>query len=622
MIVENQYKYGEFLPEALLKRAIYSLNRGVLAAFLTAFFGGILVHLKLFTGKYANEDFLSYIQYGADHLRSGRWSEKFLISFRSDYSLPVVMGIIVIILLSVSAALTIAVLNIKNTLFACITALIMVSFPGLAYSFGYFMMAHTYAVSLFLSICAVACTMKWKYGYLPGAVCLSFSMGGYQAYVGFAMTLCIIILLLRFLDIKESFFTNIVWAAKFLVMGILGIVLYFVFLELCLYWNQTSLLSYKGIDTMGTIPLKDVPMLISRTYVHFFDFFKGDFFFRANVIQKICYGTLGLITFIVLLMNVIRLRKHIKQVIVLIFLVLLMPLCVNIIDFITPHSSANSLTIYPMVLVLIFPLACLEKMDIKQSPSGLFFIHWGAVINACVLVFSYFVLSNIYYLKLETYYERTLNMNNRILSRIEQLEGFTSDMPIAILSNIRSNIYGPEDPNEFAAIKYDVGLRGQYIGYCEHPGDEAIASKKTCAMIQNILGVKLKPATQEQIDLIINSEQYLDMEKWPSKDAVKIIDGVVAVNFFFPAQITLMEQDSRLIVELNYTNSLPQDCQFAIYLYRNGERIATEMYGTDTSWEFPLDENGSYYATIFIRNNKNEIIQVMNTQTFSKESAP
>ena len=141
-------------------------------------------------------------------------------------------------------------------------------------------------------------------------------------------------------------------------------------------------------------------------------------------------------------------------------------------------------------------------------------------------------------------------------------------------------------------------------------------------MIQNILGVKLKPATQEQIDLIINSEQYLDMEKWPSKDAVKIIDGVVAVNFFFPAQITLMEQDSRLIVELNYTNSLPQDCQFAIYLYRNGERIATEMYGTDTSWEFPLDENGSYYATIFIRNNKNEIIQVMNTQTFSKESAP
>lgn len=37
MIVENQYKYGEFLPEALLKRAIYSLNRGVLAAFLTAF---------------------------------------------------------------------------------------------------------------------------------------------------------------------------------------------------------------------------------------------------------------------------------------------------------------------------------------------------------------------------------------------------------------------------------------------------------------------------------------------------------------------------------------------------------------------------------------------------------
>ena len=110
------------------------------------------------------------------------------------------------------------------------------------------------------------------------------------------------------------------------------------------------------------------------------------------------------------------------------------------------------------------------------------------------------------------------------------MEGFSTDKKVAIISNQSVPVYFSER-NDFPDIQYDRGLRKQFIGFCEPEGKEAYASTKICALIKNMLGVTMRPASQDQIDTIMDSEEYSEMGVWPSEDSVRIIDDIIVVNF-------------------------------------------------------------------------------------------
>ena len=55
--------------------------------------------------------------------------------------------------------------------------------------------------------------------------------------------------------------------------------------------------------------------------------------------------------------------------------------------------------------------------------------------------------------------------------------------------------------------------------------------KKIFTMINNEFGVYLNRATDEERDKIKGSKEYNNMKSYPEKDSIKIIDGILVVNF-------------------------------------------------------------------------------------------
>lgn len=151
---------------------------------------------------------------------------------------------------------------------------------------------------------------------------------------------------------------------------------------------------------------------------------------------------IGIISIILLYGNLKKV-KITNRVATFIFIILV-PFCVNIVDFISPNSKSGNLTIYACVMIFIIPILLLEKnnmkrVEIKKS------IKWIAVICLIIIGVNNYYLNNIYYLKVSTYYKQTELFYNRLYSRIEEIDGFKPNMKIAVFE------YLITEPGEYYA---------------------------------------------------------------------------------------------------------------------------------------------------------------------------
>lgn len=579
---------------------------------VAAFCIAVITHLYFFTNKLINEDMLAFVTTRFDPLGSGRWSAKFFQIFQSNYMLPVVIGVVCFSLLALSVCAVNDIFQLQKKSFLILMAALMVTFPTLSQSFGYQFMASTYSFSLFLSVLSVWITAKYKYGFVIGAVCLAFSMGGYQAYVACAMTLSVLKIILYIIDKKAVDKAVGIYISRYLLMGVMGVAGYFAGLKIRLYLTGTQLLSYKGMDTMGQIELSQLPEMIFKAYKRFVGFFMGTHLFASSFLLRIVYLCVILLTLALLVNLLIRWfdkrQALVAGGVIAVFLCIL-PLCVNIVDIMSAQASSDSLTAYPLVFVLSFPLALMEQME-RESTAGESnwqnSAQWALYLTGIFMACSFFISSNIYYLKLDVYSQRTVLLNQRIFARIEQLPEFSSKTPIAIFANNSADVYGVKE-NDFTDIKYDRGLWGQFIGM--KVGNEQSASWKFSALTKNLFGVPTTPADAETIAQIRATDEYLNMGVWPAQDSIAVIDGTIVVNFLYQIDIDVqLNAENEITFSLKGGEALPEGCTYAWYLYKDGKRTNVQWYQEKPVYVTGQLEAGEYYTTLFIKDSNGEAV--------------
>ena len=103
-------------------------------------------------------------------------------------------------------------------------------------------------------------------------------------------------------------------------------------------------------------------------------------------------------------------------------------------------------------------------------------------------------------------------------------------MKVAIIVDFTSDINNTEFDNysDFPEISGERGLRKNYIGIYQ---GEANSTKKTVSFFNSILGADVKAATAAEIENIKQTQEYKNMAVYPAKDSIKVIDGVMVVNF-------------------------------------------------------------------------------------------
>ena len=490
-------------------------------AFLSAFVLGILIHLPVMLSDIPNHDGLSSMYFDQNMITSGRWFLSVACGFSSYFTIPWIIGLIGLLWLALTAVALTELLELADPLVIMAVSGLLVSFPALASTFAYVFTMDGYMMALFLAILAVLFTKKQKKGWLAGAVCLAFSMGIYQAYLPFAILLCVYVILLFFME-EKGWKTKAFYVLRYLGMGVAGAALYYVILQILLKLQGKALDTYQGINSMeqGGSGL-GLFATIRGMYVDFLAFTVHGNVLVNNIFSFTACAALVLLVAYLLVRSMLR-RKWWKNPAFFVIIILLaagLPLLTNVILVISPNLTYHLLMRYQWVLYLILMLAFVDRYASEDGKTDIG-IQWVALLAAGILVFNYGVSDNIGYSNLEKKYEKTYAYCVRLLDRIEQTEGYYQGIPIALVGVIGYDEFPTTDITGKVTDGM-IGLSGDYLIY---------KGADYQAFMQNYLGATLNFLDPDTVGEIYMTQEYIDMDTFPGANSTRVVDGILYVK--------------------------------------------------------------------------------------------
>ena len=507
---------GEFFEKRSKK-----IKREWKTAFFVAFIIGLAVHIPVMLSDIPNHDGLNSLYFDQNMITSGRWFLMIACGFSSFYTIPWMIGLLGLVFLGMTAAALTELLEIKKTWAVVAVSGLLVSFPALASTFAYVFTLDGYMLALFLAVLAVLFTKKKKYGFLPGALCLALSLGTYQAYLSFAMILSVFSILTLAMEQGEVR-AKIRKALCYLYMGILGVGLYYVILQLLLKLQGKALAEYQNINGMASgTAFNGILGTVKEMYKDFLGFsLKGNVLFNNWLSLAVCIA-LAVATLIVAVMLTVKRKwwKNLWFFAIIIVTLAVLPLATNVILLISPDVTYHLLMRYQWTLYLIGMVAFVSRHTEELANRGLI-LEWTTMIAAFILVFFYGITDNIGYSNLQKRYEKTYAYCVRLLDRIEQTEGYYQGMPIAMVGVVGDETF-PVTDITLPVTSGMTGLNGDVLLY---------TGENYRIFIQNYLGATLNILPPEAMEEMYYEEEYISMDSFPGGNSIRIIDGIMYIK--------------------------------------------------------------------------------------------
>lgn len=511
-------------PAQALEKGWGKIKKEWRLAFLTAFVTGLLIHMPVMLSDIPNHDGLGSIYFDQNMITSGRWFLTVACGFSSFYTIPWVIGLLGLFYLGLAAAALTELLELKNKWAVAAVSGLLVAFPALVSTFAYVFTLDGYMLALLLAVLAVLFTRKYRYGFLPGGFCLAFSLGTYQGYLAFAMILSVFAILMLAAE-KTGIKEKLKKGLRYLYMGALGAVLYYVILQVLLQLQGRELASYQGISGLSAEGASGgiagrIAGCIAEMYRDFAAFsLKGNVLWN-NWLSAAAWLLLVCAALAAGIFMVLK-RKWWKSpwfFAIMVAAVLALPLVTNIVLLISPSVTYHLLMRYQWVL---FPIGLVALVDRRAGE-----IRRGAVLEwavfgaAFLLVFFYGVTDNIGYSNLDKRYEKTYAYCVRLLDRIEQTPGYYQGIPIAMVGVVGDEQFPPTDLT-LQVTSGMIGINGDMLLY---------TGENYRLFIQNYLGATLNILPQEDMTEMYYEEEYIAMDSFPGENSIRIIDGVMYIK--------------------------------------------------------------------------------------------
>ena len=489
----------------------------------TAFFAtlimGMLIHMPMMLSDIPNHDGLDSMHFDQNMITSGRWFLTVACGVSSYFTLPWLIGLLSMVYLALAAVALVEFLGIKKAATIILVSGLLVAFPAIASTFAYVFTMDGYMMALCLAVLSVTLTKKYKLGFVAGAACLACSMGIYQAYLPFAVLLCIYGILMIAMEegaVKDKIFRSL----RYLYMGIAGVAGYYIILQVLLRIQGKELASYQGINGMGAVEKNGLLTTIVKMYKDF-----AAFTIRGNVLSNNAFSEIAILSLmflmIVTLLQLIIKKRWWKKIRLYVFFALLiigLPVATNIILIVSPDVTYHVLMRCQWVLYPILMIGFVERYGCHSARDN--WKEWLVLITAGVLVWNFAVTDNIAYSNLQKKYEKTYAYCVRLLDRIEQTEGYYQGIPIAMIGVVGGESY----PTTDISWKVTSGLLGMN-------GDSLLYTGNNYELfIKHYLGASLNILPPESMAEMYYSPEYREMDSFPAADSIRIIDGVMYIK--------------------------------------------------------------------------------------------
>ena len=404
---------------------------------------------------------------------AGRWFQQYVyLLFRSSY-LPWLDGVLTILILAFSVYLIVSILNIKKKLSIWIIA-------GLCATNGSVIAAHMYwAYSILIALlfaCLSAYFWKrddWKpvirIAGAAGFLCLSFAT--YGAYPSAGTSIVIIALIIGLLENKDAK-RSFVRGLEYIISFFLGAVIYYVILRIFLSVQTIEVSSYMGEDVLTNgASLSELLRCIGIAYARTLQWFLGiePPWRHLPVWCAVAIFVLGIVMFGILIKYRKERLREPGYAPMMLFLILVFPLSLGLI-YVMSFNHVHYLMLFSFVFLYIGFVKLAEMVYSLEAPKNIRINGRKGAVSITIILLGYFVIRGIYvgnmtYVRAEQVSMETEHIAERLISRIEDCEGFTGEETIVFVGDVYSSPYFSSYHNEekyWLDILEGMGIGNKY----------------------------------------------------------------------------------------------------------------------------------------------------------------
>ncbi len=507
------------LPEQVFSIWKQKITKRDWYTFITVMVVGLLTHMRVFVSDIPNHDGMSSIYFDQNMITSGRWFLRVACGISSDYTLPWVIGVLCVLYLAIAAVLLQRFFEVKHTFTAMLLGAVLVVYPTLTSNFAYIFTADGYMLALLLAVLAVFCVERSKPGFVWGAIALGFSMGIYQAYISFAMILAVYaVCRVWFFGKSLTEKWNITW--RYVAMGGLGAVIYYVMLQILLLVQQTKLSGYQGIGEGNRKSLVETVVLIYKDFI--VHTLRGNIMMQDGLLA-FAVAALVALAAVVLLKALYRagsfnsIWTYLAAGVALVIL----PICFNAILLISPDVIYHALMRYQWVLIPMIALVIMDRhFTVGVHIKAQAVLSWAGILLAVVIAFQYAVICNIGYFNLEKKFEKTYAYCLRLIEQMEETEGYYHGMPVAMIGVIGDH-YLPSTDLTVGVTDSLIGINGDYLFY---------TAENYRAFIAYYFGVQVEMVPLEDMVYITQTPEYKELNSFPKENSMKVVDDILYIK--------------------------------------------------------------------------------------------
>lgn len=491
-------------------------------AFLCGFLATLTVHAYAFVSHINIHDQVRNVFAIPATITLGRWLLGSALDIGTRLSMPWFNGLMLALALGLTSAVLTELFGLTRRLSILLVALVLCTFPTLAESILYIHVVDAYGYAILLAALAALLTDRYRWGFLPGAVCLTLSLGIYQAYLPLMIGWLTIRGLQRLLREEDMPPRALLWlGVRYAAALMLGAALYLLINRVVITSAGVTLDSYMGVSTMGQVKLQNIGHLLKTAYLNFFRHYLTDAATTYGVLLAVFNGIVLVFDVAALGWLIFRRRRGWLTTLVAVGALCMLPLLFDTI-YLLNSDGVHQLMIYSiacpywLAIVLMNLLGELPRprLAIRKALTG------GMVAVLLAVCFSYTVYANQLYYLLNLNFEATSQYASRVLYRLESREDYTADTPVLFVGSAGNSAYGsiPFYQLSFARLAY------------VSPFFVLQSDSHTRGFFRSYLGVDFPLADAETNAAILSSDEVKAMPEYPAQDCMRMIDGVLVIK--------------------------------------------------------------------------------------------
>ncbi|MBO4776674.1 MAG: glucosyltransferase domain-containing protein [Lachnospiraceae bacterium] len=448
-----------------------------------------------------------------------RWMIRFINMFAGkNVVMPSITLILYCTMIGISVLIICRMVKIHKPLYVGLLMAVMVSFPVISHQIAYLYMALAYSFSFLAVTVGVFLARKRKIvPFILSVICFLMMMGSYQAYVGAASAMAVMMLLYDAVS-EEKIGKCFASFGLTALAGLLGAIIDMPFSKLMMKIYHTG--TEHRVSEFSFASIKEnIGFSLKYSYVWFFSYFDDDVLAR-DIIYKVIFAVIIILSIGII---VIKIKdKKIAHALTALFAILVLPLSMNLILILIPTGGVRDLMRYQYVLVFAILLFLHSYIGKKIFNNLLAYVSIAMIV---LTLFGNILAANCTTFMYKYCYDYAEKQALLMLEEIYEIPEYDPDKTPIVMGGAFS----------YTPIKQRYP---QIFMYAEQEGGiifwNNIYGMISCRyhFFMDYMGVNAEYFTSQEYLEAVQSEEYAEMPIWPEKGSIQMIGDKVVVKLW------------------------------------------------------------------------------------------